>query len=88
MWCGAIVKCSMPSVRDILNELKWKKADMSKLQICFIHRGAPDDMKCIWGDEIVSVDRAYFCLKKATIPYHRVLTVIYEEEVLFDRKKL
>jgi len=78
----------MPSVRDILNELKWRQADLRKVEICFIHRGAPEDMKCIWGDEIVSIDRAYFFLEKAMIPYHRVVTVTYGKEVLFDRKKL
>jgi len=78
----------MPSVRDILNEFKWKNKELSKLTICFVHRGAPGDIKCVSGDEIVSVDRAYFSLKKAMIPYHRVVSVSFEEEILFDREKL
>ncbi len=71
-------------VRDILNKIKWTK-DLKKVTIWYIHRGALHNTKTISGDEIVSIGRSFLETSTATIPYHRIIKVIYGDEVLFNR---
>jgi uncharacterized protein (UPF0248 family) len=71
-------------VRDILNKIKWTK-DFKKVTIWYIHRGALHDTKTVSGDEIVSIGRSFLETSTATIPYHRIIKVIYGDEVLFNR---
>ncbi|KAA0007126.1 MAG: DUF504 domain-containing protein, partial [Thermoplasmata archaeon] len=43
----------MPSVRDILNELKWRdNSEFNKVEVWYRHRGAPNDTMVISGEEI------------------------------------
>jgi uncharacterized protein (UPF0248 family) len=74
----------MPSLRNLLNEIKWTK-DLQKIEIWYLHRGAPHDTKVIAGNEIVSLGRSFLETTSATIPYHRIIKVLYEGETLFDR---
>ncbi|MCD6468821.1 MAG: DUF504 domain-containing protein [Thermoplasmata archaeon] len=76
----------MPSVRDILNELKWRdNSEFNKVEVWYRHRGAPNDTMVISGEEIVSLHKSFLETKTAMIPYHRVIKVIYEGRILFDR---
>jgi len=46
----------MTSPRDILNELKWKETcNLTKAEIWYIHRGAPNDTKITSGNDIVTL---------------------------------
>jgi uncharacterized protein len=74
----------MGSIRTILNEIKWTK-DLHKTELWYIHRGAPNNMKMISGDEIISVGRWFLETPTATIPYHRIITIIDDSVVVFDR---
>lgn len=74
----------MPNLRSLLNEIKWTK-DLQKIEIWYLHRGAPHDTKIISGVEIVSLGRSFLETTSATIPYHRIIKVLYEGEALFDR---
>ncbi|MFO7677293.1 MAG: RNA repair domain-containing protein [Thermoplasmatota archaeon] len=73
------------NLRTILNEIKWTK-DIDKLEIYYRHRGAPDNTRKINGDAIVSIDTASLDTKQSTIPYHRIHTIIYDNEIIFKRK--
>ena len=76
----------MNLVRDILNEIKWRrKYDLSKVEIWYIHRGAPDDTKIIKGDEIKSIGKTFIETTDAMIPHHRVFKIVYNGETLFNR---
>ena len=76
----------MPSVRDILNELKWRdNSEFNNVEVWYRHRGAPNDTMVISGEEIVSLHKSFLETKTAMIPYHRVIKVIYEGRILFDR---
>lgn len=77
----------MPSLRDLLNEIKWTK-DLEKLEIWYLHRGAPHDTKIITGAEIISLGRSFLETTSATIPYHRIIKIVYAGETLFDRWEL
>lgn len=73
--------------RDILNELKWRKdRDLSKAEIWFVHRGAPNDTRIITGSEIIKLGNTFFDIDNASLPYHRIFKIIYEGKVIFERR--
>ena len=76
----------MPHLRDILNELKWKRdRELEKAEIWYIHRGAPHDTKVISGREIIGIGQSFMETTTATIPYHRIFKIVYEGKVIFER---
>jgi uncharacterized protein (UPF0248 family) len=77
----------MPQLHDLLNEIKWTK-DLRKIEIWYLHHGAPHDTKIITGPEIVSLGKSFLETTTATIPYHRIIKIIYEGETVFDRRNL
>ncbi|MCK4398017.1 MAG: DUF504 domain-containing protein [Methanophagales archaeon] len=77
-------------VVEILNKVKWDgRMDFDQLEVVYLHRGAPNDLKRISGREIVSIGTSFLSLKAegAEIPYHRIVKILYEGEVLFEREK-
>jgi hypothetical protein len=77
----------MPDLRALLNEVRWTR-DFSKVEVWYRHRGAPNDTMVVSGGEIVGVGRSFVETASAMIPFHRILKVCYEGEVLFDRARL
>jgi len=78
----------MPLPREILNELKWREnRNLSKAEIWYVHRGAPNDTMIISGNEILDLGHSFMVLSEASIPYHRIFKIVYEGEVIFERKK-
>jgi uncharacterized protein (UPF0248 family) len=78
----------MPLPREILNELKWHHdRDISKTEIWYIHRGAPHDTMIVTGEKIFNLEHSFMVLAEASIPYHRIFKIIYDGEVIFDRKE-
>ena len=76
----------MPNPRDILNELKWKQEyDISRAEIWYVHRGAPNDTKIIFGKDIVKLEKSFMQTTTSMIPYHRIFKIIYEKRTLFNR---
>ncbi len=77
----------MPSVRDILNEIKWTK-DFSKVTLWYIHRGALHDTKSITGEEIIDIGKSFLGTTTASIPYHRIIKIVYDDEIVFNRSEI
>lgn len=77
----------MPKIRDLLNEIKWTK-DLEKVKIRYIHRGAPNNVKTVSGADIISIGRSFLETATATIPYHRITRILYDDETIFDRWEL
>lgn len=75
----------MGSVREVLNKIRWA-GDMDAVEIWFVHRGAPDDMKMVEGCEVSEVGRSFLLVGEAMIPHHRVFRIIYQGKVVFERK--
>ena len=77
-------------VYNTLNKLKWTKK-LDGCEIIILHRGAKDNKKKIFGNEITEIKKSYFCYrhgnKEIFIPLHRVLEVRVEGKVLWKRKK-
>ena len=76
----------MPDIRDILNEIKWTK-NLEKVKIWYIHRGALNNTKIISGIDITSIGRSFLETTTATIPYHRIIKILYADKTIFDRWK-
>ena len=77
----------MNQIRDILNELKWrKKFVFQETKIYYIHRGAPKNTKIITGSDIVSIDKTFIETEEGMIPHHRIFKITYYDKILFDRK--
>jgi uncharacterized protein len=74
----------MPLVRNILNKIKWTK-NLKKVTIWYVHHGALHNMKMISGDEIIGIGRSFLETSNAMIPYHRIIKILYGDEVLFNR---
>ena len=74
----------MPNLRDILNEIKWTK-HLAKTKIWYVHRGAPDDTMIISGNEIVAIEKSFLQTMTAAIPYHRILKIVYDGTIIFER---
>jgi len=79
-------------VREILNKVRWDgRMDFDQLEVVYLHRGAPNDLKKIYGREIVNIGKSFLRLslkgEGAEIPHHRIVKILYEGEVLFERGK-
>jgi uncharacterized protein (UPF0248 family) len=72
--------------REILNRLKWKDGSLKGVQVTYVHRGAPRDQLTISAEEIRSLGRSFFYTGEGDIPYHRIVLIEREGEVLFDIK--
>ncbi len=78
----------MINPRNILNKLKWKEdLDLDKVEVWYIHRGAPNDTKKISGKEIIEIKRSFMKTTSAMIPFHRIFKIRYKNETIFERKK-
>ena len=77
----------MPSAHEVLNELKWREdRDLNITEIWYIHRGAPGDTMIIKGSEIIELQHSFMKLAEAMIPYHRILKIVYEDQVIWQKK--
>ena len=80
------IKCN-PKL--ILNEIKWTdKFDLNKIIIYYLHRGAPNNIKILNGNEIVIIGKSFIETNSSHIPFHRILKIKYGDKILFDRNKL
>jgi len=77
----------MPHLQDILNEIKWTQ-HLEQVELWYVHRGAPQNIKKITGDTIQNIGRSFLETTQATIPYHRITKILNEGKTIFDRKKL
>lgn len=71
--------------REVLNELKWRYDSLEDAEITYIHRGAPGDTMTIKGSAIVSLGRSFFDTGDATIPYHRIVRIIWKGTLVFGK---
>jgi RNA 3'-terminal phosphate cyclase (ATP) len=82
----------MMSARDILNRARWATADLHRLEITVVHRGAPDDRRALCGSRIVDIGAAGVELapegeelETAFVPYHRFVSIRDADGLIWDR---
>ncbi len=71
--------------RNVLNEIKWRYHNLDKVVVSYVSRGAPNDTGFLRGGDIEDLDRGGIRLKDGgLIPYHRILSIEYEGDRVFD----
>ena len=81
------------TLRDLLNRARWRDGDLHALEICLLHRGAPDDRRVVSGARVVEVRAGGVELAPDTgdgetqfVPYHRFLSIrIADGDVVWDK---
>lgn len=79
----------MRGPREVLNELKWT-VGLDGVEVWFVHRGAPNDVKMISSSDIRALRSWYFEMdappgRSGTIPYHRVQRIVKDGAVVWAR---
>ena len=58
-------------------------------KVCYIDRGAPGDVSCVNGENILHLDSYYFETESEfgvkAIPYHRICRIMYRDEIVWNR---
>lgn len=77
--------------RILLNEIKWR-FDLNRCKVYYIHRGAPGDVRMIEGSIIRNIERGFMVIEgvveEVYIPYHRIIRIEYDSQMIFERKKI
>ena len=72
-------------IRGLLNKMKWhSNCHFGKVKVWFISRGAPGDIDCVLGADIIALKPRVFQTAEKTIPYHRVLRIDYGGQTIFE----
>ena len=71
--------------REVLNQLKWGPGGgLERAEVTYLHRGAPGNETTVKGADIVELERSFFCTTESKVPYHRILRITLDGELLFD----
>jgi uncharacterized protein (UPF0248 family) len=73
-------------VRNILNEYKWREdRDFSLIEVHYIDRLSPQGYAILKGEDIVDMGSKFIFTKKGMIPYHRVIRILYNGEIIYEK---
>jgi len=75
----------VPTAREVLNELRWREGRVLAKAEVWVRGRTGRDVKAVGGDEITDLGRRYFSTATATIPYYKIVRIVYEGEVVFER---
>lgn len=77
----------MRGIRNLLNELKWKK-QRKNILIEIIHRGEKEDKKVIPFESVTEIGKGHFRYgeKETYVPYHRIRKVIKDKKVIWSKQ--
>ena len=65
-------RCRVKTVRSILNELRWREdRDFAKVEVEYVHRGAPGDITSVKGGDIISLEPWMMVIRRAAGPNDR-----------------
>ncbi len=57
---------------------------MNGVVITYVHRGGQDDMSSLRGEDIEALGRSFFAAGGGQIPYHRIVRIEKDGEVVFQ----
>ena len=73
-------------VKKTLNEYKWRNdRDFSKIEVYYVDRLNPRGYAILVGDDIVDLGDKFIFTRNGMIPYHRVIRILYNGEVIWTR---
>ncbi len=77
------------TVREILNELRWRGRDrLADATLFYQDRARPEGFRVILGSEIVDLERRYFTTASAgRLPYYKIERVEVAGRVVFERPR-
>lgn len=74
------------AVRDVLLKLFWTDRNtFSRCHIIYRSRGAPGDVSSLSGEKVIRLGRSFIEAGNLTLPYHRVLKVVVDGRVIWER---
>lgn len=77
------------TAREVLNELRWRPGyDLTRAEIWIADRRRPEGARVLSGADIVELGHRYFTTARATIPFYKVLRVVCDGRVLFERRSV
>lgn len=76
----------MRPAREVLNELRWRKGrDLGLAEIWITDRARPGGGRILMGTEIRDLGHRYFSTARATIPFYKIVKIVYDGRILFER---
>lgn len=76
----------MVTAREVLNGLRWREGfDLGRAEIQISDRTRPEAVRIVRGTAVTELDRRYFSTARARIPYYKIIRIVYDGEVLFER---
>jgi len=70
--------------RQVLNRMRWGASGLNMVIITYVHRGGPDDLASVKGEDITELGRSFFTVGDGQIPYHRIVKIEKDREVVFQ----
>ena len=70
--------------RQVLNKIRWVADGLNNVVVTYVHRGGPDDLAYVKGEDITDLGRSFFIVGEAQIPYHRIVKIEKDGEVAFQ----
>jgi len=72
--------------RSLLNSIRWDfRYDFDLVEVFYSHRGAPGNMRSIQGRDMKGLGKSFMETSRGMIPYHRILKIIYNGRILFEK---
>jgi uncharacterized protein (UPF0248 family) len=75
--------------KRFLNELLWHpEKSLEGVDITYVHRGAPKNVKKVTADEL-AFEKSFFVIKnhvETRIPYHRITQIKKGDEILWKKR--
>ena len=79
----------MVNPRDVLQRIRWEQNNprLEKVLIAYLHRGAPDDVAYLRGEDVLHVGRSFLDLPEgARLPMHRILRIEHDGRTVWVRR--
>lgn len=70
--------------RQALNRIRWGAGSLQGVVVTYVHRGGREDLAEVSGEDIKELGRSFFTVGDARIPYHRVIRIEREGEVVYQ----
>ncbi len=75
------------TAREVLNELRWRQGyDLARAEIWVADRRRAEGGRVLSGADIVELGHRYFVTARATIPFYKILKIVYDGRILFERR--
>ncbi len=73
--------------REVLNEIRWREGmDLRRAELYYADRVRAEGYRIIEGECIRELGRGYFTVEDGMLPYYKILKILYEGEVIFERE--